>query len=101
MKCGGTFHVQQFSPDMDIRPVALCMVCLMGMVARAEETGPGVHVMCHRETAETYTQATRAIDNVHDLIERSSLGTPEAKAARETVPEGVAAEAVRRSQEEH
>lgn len=51
-KCGGTFHVQQFSPDMDIQPVALCMVCLMGMVAGADEIGPGVQVMSHREITE-------------------------------------------------
>ena len=37
VKCGGTFHVQRVSPDMDIQPVALCMQCLIGMVARARE----------------------------------------------------------------
>lgn len=52
-------------------------------------------------TGETYTQAMRAIDNIHDLIERSTLGTPGAKAARDSVPTEVAAEVVRRSREGH
>ena len=51
-KCGGTFHVHRVSPDMDINPIALCMVCLMGIVAGADEIGPGVQVMSHSEITE-------------------------------------------------
>lgn len=45
-------------------------------------------------------QAEGDVREVEELVERSSLGTPEAKAARESTPIDVAQEIVRRSNEQ-